>query len=148
MPRKNKLRTASEIKDIGLSLEELHQIALESMAAVFRDKEYFCGGPIPEKVLFEIDSIMTVLGTKPDDDFDSFVLRKVHPYIRYEKDEIFPYDVWKDSSVSRPVAYDLHLIAHLQQRGVPKIYQWGMMLLYYKFCKGVSIPPAPRYINV
>jgi hypothetical protein len=145
MPKRIKLRTELDIKELGVDLEELKASARLSIEEFFSDKLFHCGGPIPECLLLSDDSVMTVLGTTVDA-WRKWEEEKIYPLLRIERDQINERTSYHNRSVSFNVHYTLRLIDNLRDHGIPKHHRFGMMLLYYKFCKGFQIPPAPATV--
>jgi hypothetical protein len=145
MPRKTKLRTEADISNLGINLKDLRALAQASIQVFFADKKYHCGGPIPKAMLICEESIRTVLGTTIEAAMD-YEEKFIYPHLRCEKDQLHKSRGWHDPSVPFNVHYTLLLIQELRDKGIPKCFQFGMILLYYKFCKGLEIPEAPTKI--
>jgi hypothetical protein len=145
MPRKIKLRTESDVEEMGVDLEEWKKWAAKSIEGFFKDKKYHCGGRIPPHLLLSEDNIKTVMGTTIET-LSKWEEHHIYPRLYVEKDQISKRDVWTSELVSFGVYYTIQLIHNLCRLGIPKQFQFGMMLLYYKFCKGFEIPPPPDRI--
>jgi hypothetical protein len=145
MPKRIKLRTESDVKELGLDIKELKELARFNIESFFADKSYHCGGPIPQSILLSDDSVMTVLGTTVDL-WREWEEREIYPLLRIERDQINDRTSYHNRSVSFPVHYTLRLVQNLRDHNVPKRLQFGMMLLYYNFCKGFKIPDPPTKI--
>jgi hypothetical protein len=99
-------------------------------------KPYHKGGKMPPGELFADTSVKTVLRTPFDDESFDFIHAKCLPH--------FPRQRWyKDATVPWPVHVLLGLLDELKSHNIPKEFQPGMLYLYFKFCKGVEIPPPP-----
>lgn len=146
MPRKTKLRTEADIRHLGIDLKYLRELAREAIERFFADKRFHCGGPIPQNFLFCEDSLRTVMGTTIDVATEGWAAEHIHPRLTPEVDQINTVENYDDPVVPFDVHYTLCLIQQLRNRGIPKIFQPGMMLLYYKFCKGFPIPDPPKRI--
>lgn len=115
---------------------DLKKLAEDSIRSFFGNKNWFCGGPIPESELHSDWAVKTVLRTHFDDSaFD---------HIHNECLNRIPADPnYNDPSVPWSVHTLLGLLADLKSRGISKDFQPGLLLLYFKFCKGFKIPPPP-----
>jgi hypothetical protein len=145
MPRKIKLRTESNIQELGIDLEVLKQLAHESIDTFFKDKTFHCGGTIPQGMLHSPDSVKTVMGTTSEA-CSNYEKDHIYPLLYMAKDQIIKTVPYKSRSVPFQVHYTLRLIQNLRDCGIPKCLQFGLILLYYKFCKGFKIPDPPEKI--
>ncbi len=92
----------------------------------FENKEWFCGGPIPQSELLKQSSVDTVIGTEFCKGIETI-------YALLEK-----YGVLQEKS--QDIRFVLKQLKITKQAGIPKSYQAGMILLYLKFCKGLLLP--------
>ena len=115
---------------------DLKTLAKESIRVFFGNKSWYCGGPIPEEELEAAWVVQTVLRTQFDDTaFD---------YIHNECLIKIPEDPkYSDPSVPWTVHTLIGLLKELKSHGISKDFQPGLLLLYFKLCRGVEIPPPP-----
>jgi hypothetical protein len=90
----------------------------------FSDKQYHFGGPIDRNHLTSDDHLNLVLSTPLCDGIDQC-------YAVMPKPDDPDFDDVKSL---------LELLKDVKGRQIPKEFQAGVMLLYYKICKGVKIP--------
>jgi hypothetical protein len=120
----------------GVHGADFRELAKACIEVFFAEKSWFCGGSIPRRELISEFSITTVLRTQYDDRCFGFIHSECLPRIP----NIEGHD---NLTVSWEVHCLLQLIDELQKMHVPKELQPGLLLLYFKFCKGVKIPPPP-----
>lgn len=136
MPRRAKRDCESNPLEKGLHAPDLKELAKYSIRMFLQGKAYYLGGCIPEKDLFSADSLKTVLRTQFDDD--------TFEYIHIRCLSLLPPDKkYKESTIPWNVHYLLGLLRELKWLMLPKDFQPGLLLLYFKFCKGLEIPPPP-----
>lgn len=132
MPKKSKLEQEGAV----FETEDYYFFAADLINRYLGEKGYFIGGPIPKNQLLSIRSIQTVLRT----DFD-FGVQYVHDCCipKLKKDPAY-----NDNTVPWEVDYMLKMLYELGDLEVPKQFRGGLMLLYFKFCKGYAIPNPPE----
>lgn len=136
MPRRPKRNCEENPYEKGVHSVDLKELASHSLDSFFKTKSWFVGGPIPKKDLFSDDSIKTVLRTPFDD--------KTFTFLHEECLVKVPQASWyTETSVPWTVAFLIQLINEMKSLGLPKDFQPGLLLLYFKFCKGIKIPPPP-----
>lgn len=117
---------------------DLTKLVHESIRLFFEDKTRFDGTPIPSESLFSEHSFNTVLKSMFDgrtfDYIHCHCLSQLIPPDSYSSDG--PGDTWG-------VRFLLSLLRDLKSKGLPKEFQPGLLLLYFKFCMGMRIPPPP-----
>ena len=115
---------------------DLNTLAEESIRDFFGNKSWYCGGPIPNEELEADWAVKTVLLTQFDD--------VVFDYIHDECLVKIPEDPkYSDPSVPWTVHILLGLLSELKSHGISKDFQPGLLLLYFKLCRGIEIPPPP-----
>ena len=136
MPRKAKRDREGNLFEKGENAPNLEKLATECINLIFGDKSWFCGGPIPERELLANSSVKTVLRTQ----YDACCFDFIH-------DECLPLipdiEGWDNVTVPWTVHNLLLLFHELGEKGIPPEFRPGLLLLYFKFCKGVKIPPPP-----
>jgi hypothetical protein len=136
MPRKAKRDCAENPFEKGPHAPDLRELARQCMGLFLGDKITHRDQPIPRKLLYSEDSFRTVLRTPFDDDTFNYIHEKC-----LSKIPKLPW--YRESTVPWNVHYLLGLIEELRSLHVPKEFQPGLILLYFKFCKGFDIPPPP-----
>jgi len=136
MPRKAKRDREGNPFEKGENAPNLEKLAIECIDAFFGDKSWFCGGPIPQRELLADSSVKTVLRTQHDARCFDFIHNECLPRIPNTEG-------WDNVSVPWTVRCLLLLIHDLEIFGIPPEFRPGILLLYFKFCKGVKIPPPP-----
>ena len=136
MPRRAKRDCESNPLEKGLHAPDLKALAIESIKAFLHGREHHSGGTIPEKELYSDSSLKTVLRTQFDD--------KTFEYIHKRCLSQIPRDPsYRETTVPWNVHYLLGLLKELKGLTLPKDFQPGLLLLFFKFCKGFEIPPPP-----
>jgi len=135
MPRRSK-RDMDNPFEKGVHSVDFRKLAQMCILDFFKEKSWFCGGSIPERELLSDFSVTTVLRTQFDDRCFGFLHSECLSHISNTEG----YD---NVSLSWEIHCLLQLIKGLKAKGIAKEFQPGMLLLYFKFCKGVKIPPPP-----
>ena len=119
-------------------LERLLRSANQNIADFFCHKSYFCGGSIPERLLFSKESIEFVMGT-------NFIQG-----IQYAQDVLLP-QVPEPPNFKGQIAWDVHAILELVKEAIaahiPIDFQAGVILLDFKFCQGCSYVSRREYLD-
>ena len=116
----------------------LNNVALKSIQNFFHNKKWYCGGPIPAKELQSESSIKTVRFTSIARGFD-YAHEKLLPRIPKPAD-------YKDTTMTWENHYAVTLLHSIHEFGIPKEHVPGLVLLFFKFCKGFPIPDPPDYL--
>lgn len=90
------------------------------------------GGPLPPRELGSEASVRTVMLTPFDDDTFELIHERCLPSVPRQ-------DWYRETTVSWGVHVLLGLLDEMKSLGIPKEFQPGMLLLYFKFCNGVDI---------
>lgn len=111
-------------------IERLEASAKHFITKFFANKDFHCGGPIPQNRLLSRSSLNIVLST----DFCKGVQEcyRVMPKTTPPPDFDIRWYSWD-------VDCFLPIFASVRAVGIPKEFQAGMMLLYYKFCEGCKV---------
>lgn len=136
MSRKPKRETVEDSYDKGLYVEDLKKYADTCIRVFFKNKSYFCGGPIPSCETNSEFAQQTVLQTQFDDRCFDFIHEVCLP--------VFPVDPkYEETTVPWTVHCLIGLLNEMKAMEIPKEQQPGMLLLYFKFCHGIEILPPP-----
>jgi len=136
MPRRARRDCEDNPLEKGEFAPNIQKDAEKSIRTFFGDKSWFCGGPIPQSELQADWAVKIVLRTH----FDEAVFRFIHEECLAK----IPADPsYKDPSVPWTVHTLLSLLDGMRSYGISKDFQPGLLLLYFKFCKGLKIPPPP-----
>lgn len=145
MPKKTQLYTQDEVSELDIDFEGMKKWAGECIEKFFADKRFHCGGPIPQNLLVTPENVMTVMGTSSEA-CSQFEDKYIYPLLKIEKDQMHDQHTYSCRGVPFQVHYTLRLIQNLRDKDIPKRFQFGMILLYYKLCKGFKIPDPPEKI--
>jgi hypothetical protein len=119
---------------------DVKKLAKSSIEDYFKTKNWFAGGPIPKQELLSDQSIKTVLNTPFDDSTFTFIHENCLVKIPQPSSYTEPSLPWT-------VEFLLELLREMKSLGLPKDFQPGLVLLYFKFCRGMAIPNPPEFIN-
>lgn len=137
MPKREKRSCESNPLEKGCHAVDLRQLAIETLQTYFSNKSWFVGGSIPVRELLSDSSVKTILRTQFDDVTFNYIheqcLSKVPAPAGFEAEPNMPWSV----------VFLLQLLSEMKMMGFPKDFQPGLILLYFKFCKGQKIPPPP-----
>jgi hypothetical protein len=129
MPRQAK-RASMEFEKCEYRVD-MRQLATDCISLFFFNKKWFCGGPIPQAELLSDSNIKTVMRTRFDKRWEVFVHGTCLPLIPDA-----------DSHELR-VRRLIRLLEDMGSVWIPGCFRSGMVLLYFKICWGVKIPPPP-----
>lgn len=133
MPRRSKRNCQENPYENGVHSVDLKDLAKNALESYFKNKNWFVGGPIPERYLLSEESIKMVLRTPFDDPTFDFI------HENCLSNEIAP-RWYKERGVPWSVTFLIQMLKEIKSLGIPKEFQPGLVLLYFKFCKGVKIP--------
>lgn len=106
------------------------RLAKQNLSDFFGHKSYFCGGSIPDKLLYSKESLDFVLNT----DFNYGVL--------YAQEFLIP-QVPEPADFHKQILWDVHLVLELLHEswdaGISITAQAGIILLDFKFCRGLPL---------
>lgn len=136
MPRKAKQPEGFSSLENGPHAFEMQRLVVSSIESFFKDKSYFCGGKIPNSELSSSNSIKTVLRFKNDDHTFEYIHTKCLRKIPRPKHIV-------SKSIPWTVQFLISLLEDMKGKKLPKEFQPGLVLLYFKFCKGLPIPQPP-----
>lgn len=116
-------------------VKALERQTLEAIERFFKGRSWFCGGPIPKNHLHSRQSVDLVLSTEFLSGIDE--VRALLP----EEEPPKGFD-------PKRIDWDTHrllqLLHEVKRFGIPKAFQAGMILLYMRFCMGISLPEKKR----
>ncbi len=136
MMLKQDKKEKQEKQDKGEFTLDLRQLALYSIKFFLEDKKDQFNEKLDINRLLTNDNVKIVLRTQFDD--DTFLFIHDNCLSKIPKDQNY-----RDNSVPWNVHYLLGLLADLKMRQLPKEFQPGLILLYFKYCKGLEILPTP-----
>lgn len=115
---------------------DLAQLTKHSIQAFLQYKRHHTGRAMTLDELLTNDNVKLVQRTPFDDPTFLFIhdrcLSRMPPDHKY-----------RDNGVPWTVHYLLGLLSDLKSLELPKHFQPGLILLYFKFCHGFEIPPTP-----
>lgn len=117
-------------------IEDVQKAAADCIRRYFKDRPYFCGGKIP---VCEIESDLNVKVVRRnifDERCFDFVHEHCLPLIPVDPDYDEPTIPWSVHNL-------LLVLEEMRSFHIPKEFQPGMVLLYFKLCMGVDIPSPP-----
>lgn len=136
MSRRPRRENLDDLYEKGESIEDRKRFAEDCIRLFFKDKKYFCGGPIPERELVSDFALQTFLRTEFDDRCFDFIHEHCLSSFKVDPE-------YEDATVPWEVHCLLGLLDDLKSLIIPKEHHPGMLLLYFKFCHGVKILPHP-----
>ena len=124
-----KLRKASDIE--SLYYEDQKESAKESL------KDFFCHKRVvvPREMILSDYAVSTLMNTSFEEGLD---YAHTHLLPRIPRDPRF-----HDPTMKWEVHNLLKLLVDMQSRHIPIIHHPGLTLLFFRFCKGWSIPEPP-----
>lgn len=115
---------------------DLRESVLQNIKDFFEDKSWFVGGPIPECELLADLSVDLILRTPFDECIFDFIHQNCLPKVPTPKDFV-------DQGVPWTVTFLIKLLNEMKSFNIPKDFQPGFVLLFFKLCKGVRVPEPP-----
>src|SRR4051812_27671516 len=129
MPRKPKRDMVDNFFECSEHSADLRILAKHCLEVFLSEKTDHKDQPINKGMLLSDENIKLVLRTP----FDDFTLNFIHNKCLSQ----IPKQPWyRDKTVPWNVHYLLGLLVEMRSLMVPKEFQPGLLLLYFKFCKG------------
>lgn len=100
-------------------------MAAEFVEKFFAGKSWFCGGPVPKKQLLDQKSLDLVIGTE-------FCYGIELIYKTFKENNLL-------QEKHKDIKFVINAINETKKKSVPKLFQAGMILLYLKFSKGLTL---------
>lgn len=120
----------------GTHAPDLKELAKSSILSYLNGKQSFQGETLNPKLLLTENNIKVVLRTNFDD--ETFLFIHNNCLSKIESDPFY-----NENTVPWNVHYLLGMLKELKKMQLPKEFQPGLLLLYFKLCKGFDIPPTP-----
>jgi len=136
MSRKPRRETLDDSLQKGEYADDLRKFANNLTQLFFKGRRHFNGGAILQSEMISEFSQKTVLQTQFDDRCFDFLHEDCLPLIPVNPE-------YNESTVPWTVHSLIGLLSELKRLDIPKEFQPGLLLLYFKFCYGVQIPPPP-----
>ncbi len=136
MSRRPKRYCEGDLYEKGDNAPDLKKLARYAIESFLSKKSWFAGGPIPRRELYTDNNIKTILRTP----FDDKTFKFIHEECLTKVDQPRWYT---EKTVSWQVTFLIQLLNEMKALGLPKDFQPGLVLLYFKFCVGVNVPPPP-----
>lgn len=130
--------TEFEVLEKGMFVEDLEQLAAACLKVYFADKRKHDLTEITKEELLSDFCLKTVLRTQFDDRCFDYIHSQC--LVKVIKPENEAYD---DPTLDWTVHVLLGLLQELMALELPKAFQPGLLLLYFKFCHGIEIPQPP-----
>ena len=105
-------------------------MARQYMEVFFADKEFYCGGSIPQKILYSPSYITQVLNTD--------ISHGVKQAYKILDDHDGISSVEEDEKISEDIRLILAVLKQCEDLRVPKVFAGGIMLVYLEVCEGVG----------
>lgn len=115
---------------------DLRNAVLDNIKDFFETKSWFVGGPIPECELLADSGVDLVLRTPFNEETFQFIHEKCLPRVPCPRNFI-------DQGVPWSVTFLIKLLNEMKSYNIPKDFQPGFVLLFFKLCKGVNVPAPP-----
>ena len=131
MARLDKETISDSFLDEDENSLDLRNLAIFCIKSFFAGKKKDSGQNISLTELMSDLSVKTVLRTPFDDDTFNFIHDNCLSQI--------PKPVDYETPISWPVFYLLGLLSDMRKLGLPKDFQPGLVLLYFKFCKEMRV---------
>lgn len=116
-----------------LTRDGITSFAKQWMAAYFKDKPYYCGGSIPQHILFHPKRVNLVL----DCTFDKAAEIAYESLEKDLTDEDLEYI--EAGGVGRDIKMLISMLHGMAAEGVPQELSNGMLVLYLELCMGANV---------
>jgi len=113
--------------------ECLRQLAIKHMALFFQGREYYCGGKIPDSVLFNRDNVNLVVETEMSDG-----ITRIHRVLRHND---LPRNFIPRINHRWEIQYVLSLLNLCERIRIQKEFAAGIILIYLELCEGMNTAP-------
>lgn len=144
MPKPAMLRKEEVGEEVTMTKKELVRWATDNMRLFFSDKKFFCGGPIPECELLTKKNVEAVINVSFEWGF-RYAYYFLFPCLRVERDQIWRKDIYHGPDFQ--ISYALRLLRDMRRKNIPKLFHPGLMLLYFKLCKGCKVEVPARQVR-
>lgn len=138
MPKRERRNCENNPLEKGCHAPDQRKSAIECIQTFFRNKNWYLGGPIPERELLTEVSVKTVLRFQFDDETFNYIHDRCLSRLTQPRDYTEPTVPWT-------VSFLIGLLREMNRAHIPKDFQPGMLLLYFKFCEGNEVPPPPLF---
>lgn len=131
-------KSENDRPDIGGEFfEDVQKLVRQYIDLWFADKEMSCGGPIPPKMLYRAQYITQVLNT----DISVAIERA---YEAVSRCKFFYPQFHKETAegltgVEEDVFAVLDFLSKSAMKGIPKVFQGGLLLMHLELCCGVDV---------
>jgi hypothetical protein len=119
---------------------DLQRLAEICIKLFLEPKNHFSGRKLTLSELLTDDNVNIVLRMPFDDETFLFIHNRCLSKIK-------PAKGYRDSTVPWNVHYLLGLLDDLKSLQLPKRFQPGLLMLYFKYCKGFEIKQLPALIT-
>jgi len=132
----------SEVEEYGISAlyslnKSVDGVAKEYIDIFFADKEWYVGGEIPTAVLHAPGFVQMVMEYDIAQGVDAaYDVMEKSGQIEYDKDE---------DNVSPDVRIVIDCLKQASDRGIPKCFAAGLILMYIDICLGIKVPKPLAY---
>jgi hypothetical protein len=101
----------------------------------FDDRDMCCGGPIPSKMLYSPTNITQILNTDICDGVDrAYEAFERFSYVNDEFEIVSLYE----GGIGQDISIVLNFLCESAKRGIPKVFQGGLLLMYLDICFGLD----------
>ena len=128
--KKHDVETEDSQEEVLLTEEAKDFIAMKSIEEYFHDKSWWCGGPIPRSELINECNVRLVRSTDLETAF-RLIYEQLIPKVGSIPEGEDP------TSLAPDIVYALELLHDAHSRALPRIHIPGLLLLYFKVCKGL-----------
>lgn len=131
MPKRAKRDCDENPLENGCYAVDLNYLARDCMRRFLSGRKMVSGKRITEEDLFTVENIKLLLRTPFDDPTFRFIHERCLPVIPVRA-------AYTRKSVPWTVFCLIRILKRMQQLAIPKEFQPGLLLLYFKLCKGIN----------
>ena len=132
MPRRIKIDSEETSIENNCHLSDLKVLAVQCIRRFFKGRKSLSGVNLTDNHVVTKENIHMVMRTPFDDDVFNYIHSECLPVIPKSKK-------YHDPTLPWSVHCLLVMIGKLKKLKIPKEFQPGMLLLYFKHCKGVVL---------
>lgn len=136
MPRKAKRDTEENPLEKGVHADDVKDSAVQCIRRFFCGRKSLDGRDVCLKELITDENVKRVLRTQFDDQTFDHIHNHCLPTIPKSRK-------YHDPTLTWEVHCLLRLLGRMRKLRIPKEFQPGLLLLYFKHCRSLEIPPLP-----
>lgn len=109
---------------------DIKELAKQHIINFFSNKQMYCGGPIPQKILINNKNLSLVLNSSIEETLPKIYLCIENSFTQLDSDS---------GLVADDVKLVISVLKLCSKSGVPKEFSVGILAMYLEYCEGLEI---------